>query len=1288
MFFFTEVAKLTSQTADEYGPVSGDLTNKYEIGSNFQLSGNSKAIACQDALMIVQPQIVGGVTDPDLVTIILKPMKGLNIPFQTVKYYVYRNILKNSLINASDEIVASDPGNSEFLLRFWENWANFKALPGNSALPDPTPKVFGFDASMVADTLIESVFDSSDAEIKPIKVIEGEWIGEFSGNATLSFEIITNSDYWYNQPDNPDFLRFDLKYFRLDKHIVDVTSVAPTAGTLSATEEAFKRRVRREEILAYVDPAAFYGMHYKIGVYERYDDGGTLKKRRRKKQSLYTNILDKFGTKNRVYIDIRSEYGYSYDFYDNYKFPVTDKLLQVKGEGATAFVEDLYYTNEWPIFFDSNWVGTNPKNKILLKFRVGNENKYPLVYLENPKLRKKSRKQKFFSWGDLSVTPPDWSDELLLSIPNVGSGSSGENIAYHISIQYFRETNYDGAMTGVLEKDLDLDTVFGDIALPLVEGTSAIFQNNKAQRLQLVKGSGFSYASYPESYSDANSVVFFTEIEYANKKTRSRRPKVEIIENATLTTSQVFPKEILLQKTMIRLNSGTIMTPIYEDIFVLDVAGYTKRKKGATDKEDLFLLGVTKTEHNTLITTGNGLSRQHPQFICFNQISSALEDTFGAKYKKYELFVQGLDLDGVAQKLASGIFVYTFNSNIFGSKDFVASQNIPIEYPDPATISQWDEVGNWNYRIHGGAAASITDYGNNAYLGLFGKKYGGKAGGIFKNVKQPLNANVFFPADISSATMPSQISAEKSKYPLIVMVHGNGQDFKDYDRLLKHLAQNGFIAASIDNQFLNISRIKLADIDLVANPHYAPYEKLFTIGATIYGYDPTSQKLCEYDRIGDSYPPANITGDVYGNSFEVVTLGSNDYIEFFFSDLTNTAHGMGALGRANSLMQNLKVIVDEFTIGGIKKYEDIVGVMGHSRGGEAAVTAKRLIGADPFLSGLGIDIGAIFSLAPTDLYEIETVPNATPYFVLYGSKDGDVDTSKMYPRKTISSPLAPITAGMIEEDVVSVTGFTLWDRASSENKIMGFVHGATHNGFVTNNTIDYKSASNGSDFVATEDLQRTMLDGYANSFFRKYLNSEDLWDPVFRDGYVPKSFRHKKAKIHVQYKNDTGSMVRDFNLEGEDIVDTVDGTTLGILRGITLGTVLDQYSQHGTRALKIDIAKNLTFEVYNGVAIDASTFDYLSFRITKQYGVMTDLSNMRVMLDDGTGPLYAPLPIPVPDTYRRYDGGEKSKSAMVTIRVAIADFVGTVNKSNILEIGLDFGTSKGVVEVDDFEFTN
>ena len=129
--------------------------------------------------------------------------------------------------------------------------------------------------------------------------------------------------------------------------------------------------------------------------------------------------------------------------------------------------------------------------------------------------------------------------------------------------------------------------------------------------------------------------------------------------------------------------------------------------------------------------------------------------------------------------------------------------------------------------------------------------------------------------------MRYKISTARPDYPLIVIVHGNGQDYTTYDFLLQHFAHNGFIAASVD---------------------------------------------CRYN---------------------------------------STSHGMRGLGRANVLFEHLTILNADFGA----TVQNNIGIMGHSRGGEAVVKAARLNQEN----ALGHQINAVIALAPTDQYGTEVL---------------------------------------------------------------------------------------------------------------------------------------------------------------------------------------------------------------------------------------------------------------------------------------------------------------------------
>lgn len=285
----------TQNTADTFAPDGNNPTNKFNITSRFQLTEQAKAFACQDSLMLVQQSSV----DNSLVNVILRPIEGLKIPFSSVKYFVYRGLLKTSFISGT-EIIPQETSNSEFIDRFWTEWNNYKTTSNQPNLTDPSPQSFGYDNSLTGSLNVENIYDNSQTDVRTLLVKEGEWIGDFGTSFKIGCEIIMEADH----------LNFDLDFMRAGKFQIDVTGLT-----------GLELRAKREQILSFIDPAAFFGLHYYSGVQISSYSGSTKTTVKKNQSEVYSLLLDnKFATKNNVYLDIRSEKGFSYNFYQNYEW--------------------------------------------------------------------------------------------------------------------------------------------------------------------------------------------------------------------------------------------------------------------------------------------------------------------------------------------------------------------------------------------------------------------------------------------------------------------------------------------------------------------------------------------------------------------------------------------------------------------------------------------------------------------------------------------------------------------------------------------------------------------------------------------------------------------------------------------------------------------------------------------------------------------------------------------------------------------------------------------------------
>lgn len=505
---------------------------------------------------------------------------------------------------------------------------------------------------------------------------------------------------------------------------------------------------------------------------------------------------------------------------------------------------------------------------------------------------------------------------------------------------------------------------------------------------------------------------------------------------------------------------------------------------------------------------------------------------------------------------------------------------------DPGTLSEWANVGSWNYTEATQGSVTVQDEAGH---------YSTPGGFATINTSVPRRANVWFPADAPGITNPSQISATKTSYPLVVIVHGNGHSYTSYDFLLQHLARNGFVAASV-----------------------------------------------------------HLNG------------------------------GMSGLGRANVFFQHLPVLQTAFG----SKLQNKIGVMGHSRGGEAVLKIVRLNQQ----GALGFGIDCVISLGPTDQYGHEVLgpPWATPFFVLYGSRDGDIDGGIWTPGYTVPQ-----------------TGFALYDRASGAPKHMVFVHRASHNGFITVNENFTGEAS----FCIDPADQRKITLAYMNAFFRTYLLADTRWEGMFMGEWQPPSVSAAGTKLFVQTRQPGQRVVDDFESAPPWSSSSIGGsvTQTGLPANPSEGRLHHDPATPGIDPKSPDDSNGQRLRWSGGGRLewaippgqrDVSSFSAVAVRIGQTAdsanNPLNQPQNLRVALKDGTGNeravrVGAFAVLPYPDV--RLDNSV-TKSALSTVRIPLDSYTivcagqPKVDLTNVVALALTFAeTATGEVNVEDLEFT-
>ena len=405
--------------------------------------------------------------------------------------------------------------------------------------------------------------------------------------------------------------------------------------------------------------------------------------------------------------------------------------------------------------------------------------------------------------------------------------------------------------------------------------------------------------------------------------------------------------------------------------------------------------------------------------------------------------------------------------------------------------------------------------------------------------------------------------------------------------------------------------------------------------------------------------------------------------------LENAWGQMTGSDRAHVMFEHLNILKTMFGAKAANK----IGIMGHSRGGEAVAIAPRLNNQQE----LGHNINAVISLAPTDQYTNETLGGAwaTPYLVIYGAMDGDV-------------------SGYGDGKPWN-TGFALYDRAKDQNKSMVFVYGATHDRFTVNGLWDDVDALGPTDKtkLISIDAHQKIAKAYMTAFFRWQLKGEDQWQGIFKGEWVPATVAQAdggKVKLYTQYSDMNAKVIDDF--EGAHTPTSWQVSTIGGQVDDS-GTLpvdpaedelydLDVHSPHDTSGCLLrwdSLSDKLEFKLTN--PIDVHNFAAISFRVTQKvdspsnlvdqiqdlYLTLTDTSNKSRSIKVSK---FGEIPSP-----QKRDNNSLTKSAMCTVRIPLHAFkievinTDTVDLQNVKALTFEFKAKpEGEIEIDSVEFTN
>ncbi len=325
---------VTDLAADAYGPVSGALTTKYRTTSFVRASALTKVFAICDGQIMIQPQT----GDDTKVNLILKPSASASYAPIKIKYFIYRGINKSDLIgnNILKAVNTSDPNQPTFLKKLWKEFIDFNMPFYNQGIINTPPETFpasliGYNESQLGNTLIEHYFrrnnDGGNFIFYQIpSCIKGEHIGNFTGRIGLDV-VLDYGDYELTNQD--ELFKLNLDFARKTEHIFDIATIPTSTPT--------KIKRFKEYIHQFLDAAAFWGSHNECGKILTISAPTGITSA----ANIFTNILNKYQTKYKIYVHVQSERLRSYNYFD-----ATRRIY------GFAIAGQLNENNGWPIIIE------------------------------------------------------------------------------------------------------------------------------------------------------------------------------------------------------------------------------------------------------------------------------------------------------------------------------------------------------------------------------------------------------------------------------------------------------------------------------------------------------------------------------------------------------------------------------------------------------------------------------------------------------------------------------------------------------------------------------------------------------------------------------------------------------------------------------------------------------------------------------------------------------------------------------------------------------------------------
>ncbi|APG66315.1 hypothetical protein LPB136_13445 [Tenacibaculum todarodis] len=512
-FFYTDPTKVKNQTLDQaFGPAgSAGGKDKYRITNLHIKKANTKppVIAVCDGMICVQED------GPTTYSIILKPNYQPPFDFPFIKYFIYKGVKKDSIVNGTS-IDFSKKTDTPFIEDIYNSW---KPELTNTSPITNSKDVLGlaYDASVSHtidsnptfifkdDQPIDNFFYYPNENFQLPSVKAGDKIGEFA--TEFGFEIVLERLGYEPK----------IELARTFKNFIEVDTITDPLNDNNTWQvddaDYFLHWHAKEECLNYIDPCAFYGSFCRSKVFYM---SGANKTKLNTPQEIYNDVLDKFKNKNKVYLNIKEDSGFSFNFFRKYSPNIRFSLDENANLSQNSF---NFYGSGWPIFIINNDSIPPSYYKKSIKARVSlpiGENTNPLVYMSSgyvKSFKKKKAKHRF----QLHVTTTGQTNlkEVNFLIP---LSLLDEVISIYVGLKYFERynANKDHSNSTKLLPNIiyNIDNLYRPHSLNLrpirnnVSVKAIVYREEVLVSYSTVNGDEL-FVGNPGIAEDANNIYFF-----------------------------------------------------------------------------------------------------------------------------------------------------------------------------------------------------------------------------------------------------------------------------------------------------------------------------------------------------------------------------------------------------------------------------------------------------------------------------------------------------------------------------------------------------------------------------------------------------------------------------------------------------------------------------------------------------------------------------------------------------------------------------------------------------------